>query len=1148
MALPTLLAGPGGRAIGRFRRIGARGSLALLTATALMLITVLGALLPDSTFALTWYVPVLDSAMVVTLGVVLALSSADVVLRRHSRSLPLVFASVALGILWLQHMLTFPGVLPIGLPLATSQTASFLFHAGHIGTPVLFAWILLHRPRPLARPRHSLLRTIVLAVGISVAVIAVTGGLALVLPPLIVGVRFTEFNTLLQAAPFVVVAFVAAAYRKGRCPERRIEASVIAGLVLVTVETMMFMFMGAPYDGFWYVGHALMVLPCAALLVGTVGLYVAARREADVQLRVMERLKESERHLQVIIDTSPSAVITADEHGLITGWNRKAEEIFGWSHDEAIGRTLAGTIIPRRYREAHQRGLNRFIETGEGKLLSGPVELSALHRDGGEFPVEISVSPTRRAGARVEFVAFISDISVRRMADRLRAVQFAVTRPLANAATWAEAAPQVLQGVCETLGWPVGEFWTVDQEANVLAMACGWYRPSRDFAAFEASGRDISFARGVGLLGRVWATGRARSIEDLAGDPNSQRAAAAGRSGLHGQFAFTVTNGRKVTGVIALFSNETRSLDRATLRVMADIGSQIGNFIERRRAEDELRRSGDRIRAILDNVADGIVTLDHRLVVRSYNPAAERLFGYAADEVIGKEFLRLIAESRRSEVKPQLRSYMRAQQGLFEMGSHETAGLRKDGTTFPMEFNVGWLGPQRLVIGSLRDVSERKAETEALQHQALHDPLTGLANRTFLEERLEETIRAGERDMKPCAVLLMDLDGFKSVNDSLGHPAGDRLLLQVAERMRRVLRKADTVARYGGDEFAVVPWGATDVSRAVLIAEKILNTMDQPFAIDDQSISVSLSIGIAAFPQHADDALTLIRRADVAMYTAKRARSGFSVYSVDQEGGENGEGVPLVGKLRYAIDQFELVLHYQPIVNASDGKPLKVEALVRWGHPVHGLLPPDDFIPAAEQTNLIKPLTAWVLNEALGQVHAWSKVGIEIGVSVNLSARNLLDTELPDAVEQLLRAWQVSPEKLSLEITEGTIIAHEAEDTLQRLYDIGVQISVDDFGTGYSTLAYLKRLPVREIKIDKSFVVDMATNRDGAAIVRSTIDLGHSLGLTVVAEGVEDEPTAALLREYGCDFLQGFYISRPAAPGPLGPWLRTRAGLGAMIA
>jgi predicted signal transduction protein with EAL and GGDEF domain len=361
--------------------------------------------------------------------------------------------------------------------------------------------------------------------------------------------------------------------------------------------------------------------------------------------------------------------------------------------------------------------------------------------------------------------------------------------------------------------------------------------------------------------------------------------------------------------------------------------------------------------------------------------------------------------------------------------------------------------------------------------------------------------------------------------------------------MRGVLRRADTIARYGGDEFAVVPWGATDVPRAVLIAEKILQAVDQPFTIDEQPITVNMSIGIAVSPQHADDADALTRRADVAMYAAKRARSGFSVYSVDQEGGDNGGRVPLIGKLRYAIDQFELVLHYQPIVSALDGQPSKVEALVRWGHPSHGLLPPDDFIPSAEQTNLIKPLTAWVLNEALGQVHAWSRAGIDIGVAVNLSARNLLDDELPDAVAQLLSTWQVSPEKLSLEITERSIIATEAEETLLRLHATGVRIAVDDFGTGYSSLTYLKRLPVQEIKIDKSFVMDMATNRDGAAIVRSTIDLGHNLGLKVVAEGVEDEKTAEMLRQYSCDFIQGFHISRPAAAGLLGPWLRARAGL-----
>ncbi|HEV3096011.1 MAG TPA: EAL domain-containing protein [Candidatus Dormibacteraeota bacterium] len=1138
MVVPPVLDAPGGV---RQRLIGSRGALILLGAAILMAVSVLLALVPKGTLPLTWYVPVLDMTMVVTLAVVLFLSALDVIIRRHDRLLAIGFASAMLGIIWLAHMLTFPGVIPGRPPFVSPQTAPYLLHLGQIGMPCLLTWILLQRTGALLNPRRSLARMLALAGGLGALSVAITAGLAMVLPPLIVMGRFTELNTLLATVPFAAVALAAVVYRHGRFPDSRVESSALIGLVLVSVEAAIFLFMRARYDGFWYVGLALLFPPCAALFAATVGVHAAARREAEVQLRVMEKFRESQQRLQVIIDTSPSAVITADEDGLITGWNRKAEAIFGWSHDEAVGRTLTGTVIPRRYRDAHQRGLSRFIETGEGKLIGRTVELTGLHRDGRELPIEISVSATSRSGPRVAFVAFVTDISQRRMAERLRSAQFAVTRPLANAATWPEAAPQVLQGICETLGWAAGEFWTVDREANALHLEHAWHRPLKDLVSFEAASRELTFARGVGLLGRVWASGRPGWIEDVAGE--EPRASLATRAGLHAKFAFAVTNGRKVTGVIALFSPERRTLDRVTLRAMADIGSQIGQFIERRRAEEELRTSGDRIRAILDNVADGIVTVDERLTIRSYNPAAERLFGYAPEEVIGKDFARLIAEPYRTEIKPQLRAYLRPQKREVLMGSHETSGLRKDGSTFPLEFNVGRVGLQRLVIGSLRDVSERKAETEALQYRALHDPLTGLPNRTFLRERLEETIRAGERDMKPCAVLLMDLDGFKSVNDSLGHEAGDRLLQQVSQRLRSVLRKADTVARYGGDEFAVVPWGATDVARAALIAEKVLQAVNQPFSLDDQPVDVNLSIGIAVFPQHAEDGDALMRRADVAMFAAKRARSGYSVYSADQEGGENGDRVPLIGKLRYAIDQFELLLHYQPIVSARDGHPSKVEALVRWGHPSHGLLPPDDFIPSAEQTDLIKPLTAWVLNEALGQVHAWSKAGIDIGVAVNLSARNLLDDELPDAVAQLLRTWQVAPEKLSLEITERTIIALEAEETLRRLHEIGVQISVDDFGTGYSSLTYLKRLPVREIKIDKSFVLDMATNWDGAAIVKSTIDLGHNLGLSVVAEGVEDEKTVQLLREYGCDLIQGFHISRPAAPGPLGPWLRTRAGL-----
>ena len=880
------------------------------------------------------------------------------------------------------------------------------------------------------------------------------------------------------------------------------------------------------------------VLSVTLLLGGMLSLYVLAKRESVSYLKLAEQSQHSESRLKVIIDTSPSAVISADERGLITGWNKKAEEIFGWSHDQAIGRTLSGTVIPRRHHEAHRRGFRRFVETGEGKLLGQSIELAALHRDGHEFPVEVSVSAVWRSGRQLSLVAFITDISERRNAERLRSAQFAVTRPLATSASWAEAAPQVIQGLCESMGWALGEFWRIDRETSALRWEFGWLRPSRDLEAFEAASKALTFARGVDLVGRVWATGKSAAVRDVASDRNAVRAKLAGRAGLHGNFVFAVTNGRKVIGVIALFSREVRSLDRPTLRVMADIGSQIGQFIERRRAEEELRRSSDRVRAVLESVPEGILTLDERLQVRSINSAAQRLFGVQVDEVAGKDFGGLIAEPNRGELRPQLRSYLRARDERAQ-GTHETVGQRKDGTTIPIEFTATRFGSQRLLIGGLRDVSQRKAETEALQFQALHDPLTGLPNRSFLKERLETAILAAERDLRPCAVLVMDMDNFKEVNDRLGHHVGDQLLREVAARLRGTLRKADMVARLGGDEFAVVPFGATDAPRAALIAEKILQALEAPVVIDETPITPAVSIGVASFPQHAEDAAALMRRADVAMYAAKRARSGYSVYASDQEDG-NGSPTPLIGKLGHAIDQFELLLHYQPIVDLADGRPEKLEALVRWGHPKHGLLPPDDFIPSAEQTDLIKPLTAWVLNEALGQLHAWHKAGFEVGVAVNLSARSLADVELAPTVADLLRTWQIPPDKLTLEITERSILSAEADPTLRCLHEIGVRLSVDDFGTGYSSLTYLKRLPVAEIKIDKSFLADLAQSRDDAAIVRSTIDLGHNLGLRVVAEGVETAETATLLGELGCDLAQGFHISYPLPAAQLGPWLRAR--------
>lgn len=899
---------------------------------------------------------------------------------------------------------------------------------------------------------------------------------------------------------------------------------IIAGLAALTGALMLLVGLAPPRGP----------LPGIAVVAGVLALYgwsALARRESEARRRLVAQLHESAAQLKTIIDTAPSAVITADDHGVIVGWNRQAERMFGWSSDEALGRTLAGTILPRRFQTAHERGMASYRQTGQGRLVGKTIQMPARHRDGHEFAVELSISPGWRAAGRATVVAFVQDISERKHAERLRNAQFAVTRPLATAGGWAEAAPQVLRRICENLGWALGEFWTVDGDAGVLRWECAWHRPSRGFEAFEVISRDVTFSRGSGLLGRVWATGKAASIEDVARDADSRRAEAAARVGLHGEFGFAITNGSTVTGVLALLNHEHRALDRATLRVMANLGSQMGHFIERKRAEEAHR-------AILDNVVDGIITLDTEGIIQSCNPPAQRIFGYAPDEIVGREPAVLVDSADQAGFRVHLDRWLRSSGKQATSASQETVGRRKDGSTFPLECLLSkvQLERGRLHVATLRDISERKAQTEALEFRALHDPLTGLPNRTFLADRLEQAILAGEREKKPRALLLMDMDRFKQVNDTLGHLCGDRLLQEVALRLRQALRRADTVARWGGDEFAIVPSGTTDVPRAVLIAEKILAALEAPFTVAGQQVEVGASIGIAIYPQHGDDANALMRRADVAMYVAKQARCGYSIYTGDQENATRP--LTLVTKLRSAIEQLELVLHYQPIVDLRTGSPLKVEALVRWGHPSLGLIQPDDFIPAAEQSELIRPLTTWVLNEALSQLHRLRTAGVDLGMSVNLSGQTLLDPEFPDTTRQLLETWATPPDLLTFEITERSMLAAAEDEALQRLHALGVRLSADDFGTGYSSLAHLKRLALDEIKIDRSFVTDMAVNHDDAVIVRSTIDLAHSLGIRVVAEGVENAQTWEHLCELGCDSVQGFYVSRPIAGTELGSWLR----------
>jgi diguanylate cyclase (GGDEF)-like protein len=427
-------------------------------------------------------------------------------------------------------------------------------------------------------------------------------------------------------------------------------------------------------------------------------------------------------------------------------------------------------------------------------------------------------------------------------------------------------------------------------------------------------------------------------------------------------------------------------------------------------------------------------------------------------------------------------------------------------------------------------------------HQALHDELTGIANRRQLFNRLDETIRTGKPGDQGFALLMLDLDRFKEVNDALGHGHGDMLLRQAAGRLARSVRPDDLLARLGGDEFAVLAPGVSDAKEAVEVAERIGAALHQEFVVADVPVFVEASIGIALYPDHGVDAEALLQAADTAMYAAKQAGTRHELYVIDRDR-RGPERIARLGELRRALAEGELVVYYQPKLDLRTGEVTGTEALVRWEHPDHGLLPPVEFLPLAEQTGLITGLTSLVLEQALRQNRQWAEDGFELTVAVNVSERSLLDPDFPDEVDALLARHAVPGHRLQLELTERSLIGDVATamDVIGRLHALGVRLSVDDFGTGYSSLSRLLMLPLHELKIDRSFVTDIDSEGPGAAIVRSAVDLGHHLGLEVVAEGVETETTLAELRELGCDAVQGYHLLRPQGAAEVTRWLRERA-------
>ena len=905
------------------------------------------------------------------------------------------------------------------------------------------------------------------------------------------------------------------------------------------------------------IGMLFTALSSAFLLVA-VGRRVMVENEVRLRTAQLEAsnhaLQENEQRMGDIRDNAFDAYIVVDADSRILEWNGQAEHLFGWPRAQALGMRLTDSIIPLQHRQAHAAGMQRYLATGTGALLNRSMEITALHRDGRQFPVEVKLWARRSERGEPQFHAFVHDIGARQMANRRLAAQTAAAAALIQSDNIADAAPKLLQAVCNALGWTIGLLWIAGPDGETLRCAELWHLPEASVAGFEALSRTMAFAPGIGLPGRVFADCNPAWIADVAHADNFPRAAAALAEGLHGAFAVPVHRGGQVLGVVEFFSSAIEEPDPDLLGMMDTLGNLLGQFIARTRVEGALEQEGEFLNALLDNITEGIVACDENGTLTVFNQATRDLHGlpeaplppeqwaqhydlYLADGVTRMDTAQI----------PLFRAFNGEQVRDMEMVIAPRDRPRRvvvcNGRALSNR-----AGDKLGAVVALHEITERKEAEQRLQQLAHFDALTGLPNRRLFHESLRSAMT--EQQEWLVFLLFLDLDNFKDINDSLGHAIGDELLRQVGERLQGCLRLRDTVARLGGDEFGVILLTPNDPQVATVVAEKIQATLGVPFELEGHTVSTSASIGITAYPADTTDLHNLVRYADLAMYEAKHSgRNAYRFYTESMNLRVH-EKLQLESALRQALARGEFALHYQPKVCLRSGRWTGVEALLRWHRPGHGLMAPADFIPVLEDTGLIVSVGAWVITAACRQLSEWQRVGFgPLPIAVNVSAqqvarRNTLlpsaepgghtrigvdPAELWSATAACMREHGVRAEQLEFELTESAVMgdAEHSVDMLARLKRLGIRVSVDDFGTGYSSLAYLRRFPLDAVKIDGAFIRDVTTDADDAAITLAIIGMAHRLNLQVIAECVETAEQLEFLRANGCDQAQGYYIARP---------------------